>query len=214
MEVLAQFIRSNEIAVYAAQASSMVFMAFCLHRILVYCNFSWAKQRGYFLVVLLLPTVTAGITQIISTNIALSLGLVGALSIVRFRHPVRTSVELVVYFLLIGIGIVGSQSLLFAFLLFCTSAAIIIFSKSYRGVGDSLVFEEDFSAFASGGTVATVVTHQFDEVLREFQGLASFKYEDNEWHFLYRLDVAALDELEAYLRNSNVVYDRLEVKFQ
>ena len=41
------------------------------------------------------------ITSIISSNIALSLGMVGALSIIRFRTPVKNPAELVYYFMLI-----------------------------------------------------------------------------------------------------------------
>ena len=43
---------------------------------------------------------------VISSSIALSLGMVGALSIVRFRTPVKNPIELVMYFLLITMGIV------------------------------------------------------------------------------------------------------------
>ena len=60
---------------------------------------------------LLLPIVTYAITSVISDNIALSLGMVGALSIVRFRNPVRSPFELSVYFLLISLGICASVSL-------------------------------------------------------------------------------------------------------
>lgn len=54
----------------------------------------------------LLPPVGFLITNIISSSIALSLGMVGALSIVRFRTPVKNPSELVYYFMLITIGIV------------------------------------------------------------------------------------------------------------
>ena len=44
----------------------------------------------------------------IAGNIALSLGMIGALSIVRFRHPVKNPLELVMYFNLITLGIAAS----------------------------------------------------------------------------------------------------------
>ena len=37
----------------------------------------------------MLPLITLVITKVISGNIALSLGMIGALSIVRFRNPVK-----------------------------------------------------------------------------------------------------------------------------
>ena len=52
-----------------------------------------------------LPVITYVITSVISGNIALSLGKVGALSIVRFRNPVRSPLELCVYFASITMGI-------------------------------------------------------------------------------------------------------------
>ena len=45
------------------------------------------------------------ITLSISDNLALSLGMIGALSIVRFRNPVKDPLEIIVYFLFITIGI-------------------------------------------------------------------------------------------------------------
>ena len=51
------------------------------------------------------------ITKVVSTNIALSLGLVGALSIVRFRTPIKNPFELIYYFVLIAFGIVSSVNL-------------------------------------------------------------------------------------------------------
>ena len=48
------------------------------------------------------------ITIAISDNWALSLGMIGALSIVRFRNPVRSSFELTLFFIYIVIGIAVS----------------------------------------------------------------------------------------------------------
>ena len=55
-----------------------------------------------------LPSVGFVITSVISGNIALSLGMVGALSIVRFRSPIKNPYELVSYFYLITVGIATS----------------------------------------------------------------------------------------------------------
>jgi hypothetical protein len=72
----------------------------------------------------MLPIVTLFVTKIISGNIALSLGMVGALSIVRFRHPVRSPLELTSYFALITAGILGSSSV--KYLLFFSSVTLAI----------------------------------------------------------------------------------------
>ena len=64
------------------------------------------KNYSQYLIFSLLPITGYIITSVISTNIALSLGMVGALSIVRFRTPVKNPSELVAYFCLVTIGIV------------------------------------------------------------------------------------------------------------
>ena len=79
-------------------------------RILIYqiVKESWIKSKSQNLLFILLPAIGMVITSSISNNIALSLGMVGALSIVRFRTPVKNPFELIVYFFLITLGIVMS----------------------------------------------------------------------------------------------------------
>ena len=72
---------------------------------LVYSGQRWAKNFSYAMTCCILPMTSLVITQVISGNIALSLGMVGALSIVRFRHPVKSPLELALYFLLVTVGV-------------------------------------------------------------------------------------------------------------
>ena len=70
-----------------------------------YAKQMWAMTYHHTMSYALLPPVTMIITVLISGNIALSLGMIGALSIVRFRNPVKNPFELVIFFALITIGI-------------------------------------------------------------------------------------------------------------
>lgn len=65
----------------------------------------WVNTYYHLLTFSLLPLITYVISKVIAGNLALSLGMVGALSIVRFRNPVKNSFELVLFFSLITIGI-------------------------------------------------------------------------------------------------------------
>jgi len=89
----------------------------------------WISSFSSALSFYLLPIITYSITSVISGNIALSLGLVGALSIVRFRNPVKSSLELTLYFLLIGLGITASADFRWTFVLI--SSVLIILSATY-----------------------------------------------------------------------------------
>jgi hypothetical protein len=63
----------------------------------------------------MLTVVTVVIIFVVKSSLALSLGLVGALSIVRFRAAIKTPEELVYLFLCIGIGVsLGAEQRLLA----------------------------------------------------------------------------------------------------
>jgi hypothetical protein len=84
----------------------------------------WASTYHHTMSYILLPVITFVITKVITGNIALSLGMVGALSIVRFRNPVKNPFELVIFFALITIGISMSVNIKYGLML----AAIVNFT--------------------------------------------------------------------------------------
>ena len=62
-------------------------------------------QRSFNISLVLASAVTSMIIMTISGNLILSLGMVGALSIVRFRTPVKDSMDLIFLFWAISVGI-------------------------------------------------------------------------------------------------------------
>ena len=87
---------------------------------------AWARSYAQTASFMLLPVITYVITKTITGNIALSLGMIGALSIVRFRHPVKSALELIIYFDLITIGIAVSVRTKWAIQLAVCTIVIII----------------------------------------------------------------------------------------
>lgn len=80
-------------------------------------NQRWASTYHHTMSYIMLPMITFVITKVITGNIALSLGMIGALSIVRFRNPVKNPFELVLFFALITIGISMSVNVVYGLLL-------------------------------------------------------------------------------------------------
>ena len=70
-----------------------------------YFSYKWFRNNLNSHVGIVLPILGCVIVTVIGSNIALSLGMIGALSIVRFRTPVRSAYELVIYFSLLTVGI-------------------------------------------------------------------------------------------------------------
>ena len=92
----------------------------------------WAKSFSNITTFCILPLIGLVITSVISGNIALSLGMVGALSIIRFRHPVKSPLELSIYFLLLTVGITITSSIGKAIVLTIFTMTIIYSYSYYR----------------------------------------------------------------------------------
>ena len=80
-------------------------------------DYKFLRDKNHLLLGLILPPIGFIIVYVIGSNLALSLGMIGALSIIRFRTPVRSSYELTVYFLLLTIGIALKVNFLISMLL-------------------------------------------------------------------------------------------------
>ena len=89
------------------QGCAVTLMGGMLYRTHSYFLNPYLINQNTFLTSLMIPPITLVITTVISTNLFLSLGMIGALSIVRYRTPVKSQYELALLFGLITIGIAG-----------------------------------------------------------------------------------------------------------
>lgn len=81
----------------------------------------------------ILTVTTMFIITIIKTSLALSLGLVGALSIIRFRTAIKEPEELTYLFIAISLGLgIGANQTLITLIAFLVIISVIIF-KGKRG---------------------------------------------------------------------------------
>ena len=105
----------NEVTIYLPRFIFIMFILICfslfIRIVLQVAGQVWITTTAHTTTLVMLPIITYIITKVISGNIALSLGMVGALSIVRFRNPVRSPLELTVYFCAITMGIAAGVSL-------------------------------------------------------------------------------------------------------
>lgn len=101
---------------YATSDLDMVTMFFCIGftAVIALCiclvykmvNKNCFYDRNFHLSLFALSVVTAAIILTIQSNIVVSLGMVGALSIVRFRTAIKNPMDLVFLFWSISIGII------------------------------------------------------------------------------------------------------------
>lgn len=114
-----------------------------------YIGVSYTKT--FSLSIILLCMVTSLVIRTINSNLSLSLGMVGALSIVRFRAAVKDPVDIVFMFWAIAAGIMSGAGLYFATLLACLIIGIsyfICFTYQTKKTDKALLVIKTYSANA------------------------------------------------------------------
>lgn len=171
---------------------------------------NWIKTKSHTTTIVILPIVTYVITSVISGNIALSLGLVGALSIVRFRNPVRSPLELTVYFTVITMGIAASVStewlIFFAFTIYSSTFLLFIISIFYKKYFKKTFFINSFSEGNSIPTLQIKTSSKIQEIENSIY-LKSISYSRDE-HRNYLLacnDFIALKEFILKIQDNNLI---------
>ncbi len=94
-----------EIGTYAINLLLAVITSFILSRVYVYWGASLSNRRKFAANFMLVTVTTTFIILVVRSSVALSLGLVGALSIIRFRAAIKEPEELAYLFFAISLGI-------------------------------------------------------------------------------------------------------------
>ena len=118
----------------------------------------------------------------------LSLGMVGALSIVRFRNPVKNSFELVMYFALITIGIAGSVQIIYSVGLSVFIISIIIASKILEKFVSKKSGNLYYFSFAEGQNLNTleIVLYKENKKLSAESFLVQEMHDNDEKIVIYK----------------------------
>ena len=187
----------------------MMVFSFYLRILLQVVGQTWVKTIAHTSTLILLPILTYVITSVISGNIALSLGMVGALSIVRFRNPVRSPLELSVYFCAITMGISAAVSLKWLVLLIGAVTLVAIVLCLTQKVTIMLSIKPFFiSSFSEGNQTSTLSVSASGEIedLDSSQLLFSKNISDGKISYvLTSANFDLLKELEAILRTNKMV---------
>ena len=166
----------------------------------------WVATYHHTMSYILLPLITLTITKVIAGNIALSLGMIGALSIVRFRNPVKNPFELVIFFALITIGISMAVKIQYGVLLAVMINAVIFLSYIIEKTGHRLGFQTYSLSFDEGNSfnILEVTTSSNIPQLNESKLLLQHVYDKSAGTRHYRLAS----------RNSNGDLDQLRASIE
>jgi len=192
----------------------LIVSSFLIRQTLIFANQGWAKSYSQTISFFLLPIITYVITKTITGNIALSLGMIGALSIVRFRHPVKSALELIIYFDLITLGIATSVRTKWAIQLVLCTILIILFVKLigylFKKKGKSF-YNISFNEGIEHNTLE-VYAKDYIEVLENNKNLKNMINDKENNEFIYRLTFEKKEHLLEFKKK--IANDKLIKKIE
>lgn len=173
-----------------------------------------SNRRALAHVFPLLILTTILVISVIKASLALSLGLVGALSIVRFRTPIKEPEELAYLFMAIGVGLgLGADhrvtTVVASILIMSILAGRYYFTKPRRG--HNLFLNVDVPGGADNGTLERVTdllkrnTQMVDVRRLDFQGgslQATFYIDAKDDEEL----ITTMNELKASLPGASITF--------
>ena len=161
---------------------------------------TWARSHAQTVSFMVLPVITYVITKTITGNIALSLGMIGALSIVRFRHPVKSALELIIYFDLITIGIATSVRTKWAIQLVLCTIAIILLVKLVQKISNKFGKSFYSSSFNEGSTSNTleIFSNERIDYIEKSEYLANSLSDKDANEFIYRMNFDSKNKLQEF----------------
>jgi len=178
----------------------LVGSGFLFRTALIYTGQAWAKSHAQTVSFLILPLITYVITNTIANNIALSLGMIGALSIVRFRHPVKSPLELIMYFALITVGIAASVRTKWAVQLIIVTIIIILLVKFFQSISKKYgksFYSSSFNEGMNSNTLEITAKEKIDLIEKNEFLVSSFNDYD-EKKIIYRLNFENKTELQLF----------------
>lgn len=188
-----------------------IILSFCLKFVYLEKSISISNKSHISNVLPLLSLITFFVILIVKSSLALSLGLVGALSIVRFRTPIKEPEELIYLFLAISIGLgYGAGQIIITSLI-----SIVIFIVIWFFVGNkfnkvsseyNLILSCNHKDKKNNYVTNTFIIENLSNFFNEFE-LIKYEVNDNRVNFIIKVMIQDIKNFDKF---QNKLLDDLE----
>ncbi|MCW3082859.1 MAG: hypothetical protein JWP12_225 [Bacteroidetes bacterium] len=188
-------------------------LAFTLGRLYVKYGNSLSNRKAFARNFLVLAITTMFIISVVKSSLALSLGLVGALSIVRFRSAIKEPEELTYLFLTIAIGLgCGAGLTLLTIVAFFGFALVIWFNSRYQRETENQNLYLTISGSLSDAVSIQSIT---EELKKHAAGLKLKRTDENASVFeaSFFIEFDNFEKLEAAKASIKKLHPSLSVTF-
>ena len=172
-----------------------------------------SNRKDLRIVIPFVCLTTLLVISIVKSSLALSLGLVGALSIVRFRTPIKEPEELAYLFLSIatGLGLGANQIQATVVSVPCILLFMAFFKYSLKSVQSKEIFLT--IDIVDDEHVSSDIINNI--VLKHLPMTDLMRYGNNNdaYNFLYRLDITDSSALDKILSDLKASYGQVSANF-
>ena len=166
-----------------------------------------SRSQGMSKTLIAITLITTLVITVVKSSLALSLGLVGALSIVRFRTPIKEPFELAYLFtaIAIGLGLGAGQFSITVFSVIFLMIVLAILSKNKTSSTDSIFFVYLKSKNNNDSEDGLEKIKQLSQKLKTNIDIRRLDYQDNIENLTLAVSISTnedLAKLKAGLNNS------------
>jgi hypothetical protein len=195
---------SIELSGFISAILLSIFLGFLIQQFYIRFSTTLSNKKEFSKIFVILSATTTIIITIVKSSLALSLGLVGALSIVRFRAAIKEPEELVYLFLLITVGL-GCGALQFEVTLYgvlIVLLLIFVYSKINNNYKIKNLEKLNLSIIYDFKASSEIVQKHKDILLKKcvFVKLKSFSKTDNSTSLNFEIQLKNFDDLNNLIK--------------
>ena len=163
----------NEVVIKAVILSIMCLIITTAHSY----TYRYLLNKAFIFTSLMLAPLVLAVTTVIATNLCLSLGMIGALSIVRYRTPVKSQYELALFFSFICLGIISGVNFKLSVSIFLLLTIIpFVYEFLIKKIFNFKFFNLSKTSFEkSNGIILDIVINETDS----FEFIKKYKIKNN-----------------------------------
>ncbi|MCK4533326.1 DUF4956 domain-containing protein [bacterium] len=188
-------------------------LSFVLSYVYIKYGTSLSNRRMFAKNFMLITMVTMLVITIVKSSLALSLGLVGALSIVRFRAAIKEPEELSYLFFAIAIGLgFGANQSRITITAFVIIVGIIMLKKRFSGFRDN----QNMYLTVTSHVPGKITLEQIVEILKEYSQAVNIKRYDETKDLIeasFLLEFSNFKELNKAKSKLQMVDDSIKITF-
>ena len=163
-----------------------IFFSFIISQVYKYTHYGMNFEQSFMVSLVLLGPIVTAVMLFIQGNLIISLGLVGSLSIIRFRTPIKDTLDMVFLFWIIATGLgcgTYNWTITIVFSIILLTAILIMHFVKYGSARN-----RDFVLIITG-TLAYPLA-EVEKIIKTFTSdarIRSHEVEDEHWQVIFEI---------------------------